>query len=143
MSPVTQIQVVFGDKQRVYQLSTQAHCTFFLAQHKFLHSFYVLPHQLFPMTLGCDWFIKTGAQLHFDTQSLVLPSRKPFTTIPLLSSPQLSSHIMHTQVHLESTIVRTTDIRRLLREFPTLFRKTMTTSQINLPIQHTIPISIG
>ena len=142
-SPAAQIQVVFGDKQQTYQSSTQAHCTFFLAQHKFLHSFYVLPRQLFPMTLGCDWFIKTGAQLHFDTQSLVLPSLKPFTTIPLFSSPQLSNHIMHTQVHLESTTVRTADIRRLLREFPTLFRKTTTTTQINLPVQHTIPTATG
>ena len=142
-SPAAQIQVVFGDKQQTYRSSTQAHCTFFLAQHKFLHSFYVLPRQLFPMTLGCDWFIKTGAQLHFDTQSLVLPSLKPFTTIPLFSSPQLSNHIMHTQVHLESTTVRTADIRRLLREFPTLFRKTATTTQINLLVQHTIPTATG
>ena len=108
-SPTTPIQVVLGDKQRVYQSSTQAHCTFLLAHHKFLHSFYALPCQLFPMTLGCDWFIKTGAQLHFDTQSLVLPSLKPFTTIPLLSTRQLSNHIMHTQVHLTSTTIQTTD----------------------------------
>ena len=108
-SPAAQIQVVFGDKQQTYRSSTQAHCTFFLAQHKFLHSFYVLPRQLFPMTLGCDWFIKTGKQPHFDTQSLVLPSLKPFNTIPLFSSPQLSNHIMHTQVHLESTMVGTAD----------------------------------
>ena len=50
---------------------------------------------------------------------------------------------MHTQVHLESTIVRTTDIRRLLREFPTLLRKTTTTTQINFPVQHTILTVVG
>ena len=61
------INVVFGDKQKIYQSSTHAHCTFVLAQHTFVHSFYVLPKQNFSLTLGCDWFVKHGAQLHFDT----------------------------------------------------------------------------
>ena len=138
-SPGAPIQVIFGDKQKIYQFARHAHCTFTLAQHSFLHSFYILPHQLFPITLGCDWFIKNGAQLHFDTQTLVLPNTKPLATIPLLNTPQFSTHILHTQVHLESPQVRLAAIRSILRQFPDLFDKPTKTAKINLPVQHSIP----
>ena len=138
-SPATLIQVIFGDKQKIYQFARHVHCTFTLAQHIFLHSFYVLPHQLFPMMLGCDWFIKNGAQLHFDTQTLVLPNTKPLATIPLLNTPQFSTHILHTQIHLEPPQVRLATIRRILQRFPDLFHKPTKTTKINLPVQHSIP----
>ena len=90
------INVVFGDKQKLYHSSMHAHSTFVLAQPTFVHSFYVLPKQLFSITLGCDWFVKHGAQLHFYTQRLVLPHNKPFTTIALLSAPHDSTQVIHT-----------------------------------------------
>ena len=91
------------------------------------------------MTLGCDWFIKNGAQLHFDTQTLVLPNTKPLATIPLLNTPQFNTHILHTQIHLEPPQVRLATIRRILRQFPDLFHKPTKTTKINLPVQHSIP----
>ncbi len=78
--PSPPISVLFGDNRQTYQSHTQAICTFHLAQHEFQHFFYVLPRQLFPITLGCDWFIKTDTQLHFDSRQLILPSAPP---IPL------------------------------------------------------------
>ena len=36
------INVLFVDKQKIYLSSMHAHCTFVLAQHTFVHSFYVL-----------------------------------------------------------------------------------------------------
>ena len=47
------IQVLFGDHQHLYHSRTQAHCTVTLGTLTFSHHFYVLPHQLFPLTLGC------------------------------------------------------------------------------------------
>ena len=133
------INVIFGDKQKLYQSSMHAHCTFILAQHTFVHSFYVLPRQLFSLTLGCDWFVKHGAQLHFDTQRLVLPHNKPFTTIPLLSAPHVSTQVIHTQIHVEPSESRLADLRHLLKSFPSIFCKTQKTAQVNLPVQHAIP----
>ena len=91
------------------------------------------------MMLGCDWFIKNGAQLHFDTQTLVLPNTKPITMIPLLNTPQFSTHILHTQIHLEPPQVRLATIRRILQQFPDLFHKPTKTTKINLLVQHSIP----
>ena len=133
------INVIFGDKQKLYQSSMHAHCTFILAQHTFVHSFYVLPRQLFSLTLGCDWFVKHGAQLHFDTQRLVLPHNKPFTTIPLLSAPHVSTQVIHTQIHVEPSESRLADLQHLLKSFPSIFCKTQKTAQVNLPVQHAIP----
>ena len=138
-SSATPIDVVFGDRQKLYQSSTHAHCTFILAQHTFVHSFYVLPKQLFSLTLGCDWFVKHGAQLHFDTQRLVLPHNKPFTTIPLLSAPHVSTQVIHTQIHVEPSESHLADLRHLLKSFPSIFCKTQKTAQVNLLLQHVIP----
>ena len=91
------------------------------------------------MTLGCDWFIKNGAQLHFDTQTLVLPNTKPLATIPLLNTPQFSTHILHTQIHLEPPQVQLAAIRSILWQFPDLFHKPTKTTKINLLVQHSIP----
>ena len=133
------IHVIFGDKQKLYKSFTHAHCTFTLAQHTFVHSFYVLPKQLFPLTLGCDWFVKHGAQLHFDTQTLVLPHLRPCTTIPLLNTPHTSTQVMHTQIQIEPAQSRLTDLRRLLGKFPKIFMKTEKTTQVTLQVQHAIP----
>ena len=115
------INVVFGDKQKLYKSSTHAHCTFTLAEHTFVHSFYVMRKQLFALTVGCDWFVKHGAQLHFDTQTLVLLHIRPFTTIPLHNTPYNSTQMMHTQIQIEPTQSRLADLRHLLGLFLKIF----------------------
>ena len=70
---------------------------------------------------------------------LVLPNTKPLATIPLLNTPQFSTHILHTQAHLESPQVRLAAIRSILWQFPDLFDKPTKTAKINLPVQHSIP----
>ena len=91
------------------------------------------------MALGCDWFLKNGAQLHFDTQTLVLPNTNQLTTIPLLHTTQFNTHILHIQIHLEPARVRLATIRRILRQFPDLFHKPTKTTKINLLVQQSIP----
>ena len=67
--------------------SIQAQCTFTLGTLTFSHHFYVLPHQLFPLTLGCDWFLKHRVVIDFNAHKLLVPHASP---IPLLqdSSPR-------------------------------------------------------
>ena len=77
------IRVLFGDHQRLYKSDTTAACTLKLGSTTIIHTFYVLPHQLFPLTLGCDWFIKSRAQLDFHTRHLTLPQARP---VPLFTS---------------------------------------------------------
>ena len=72
-------------------------------------------------------------------KTLVLPNTKPLAPIPLLNTPQFSTHILHTQAHLESPQVRLTAIRSILRQFPDIFDKPTNTTKINLPVQHSIP----
>ena len=85
-STAPSIQVLCGDHQHLYHSRTQAHCTFTLGTLTFSHHFYVLPHQLFPLTLGCDWFLKRRAVIDFNAHKLLVPHGSP---IPLLqdSSP--------------------------------------------------------
>ena len=47
----------FGDHSQAYWSCAQVHWTFYWAHDTFTHSFYFLPHQLFLVTIGCDWFI--------------------------------------------------------------------------------------
>ena len=56
-STAPSIQVPFGNHQHQYYSCTQARCTVTLGNLTFLHHFYILLHYLFPLTLGCDWFI--------------------------------------------------------------------------------------
>ena len=81
------ITVIFGDNNGTYHSQTQAICTFCIAQQTFTHALYILPKQLFPITLGCDWFVKTGAQLHFDSKTMILPRTPPIPLFRHQSSP--------------------------------------------------------
>ena len=82
-SKAPSIKVLFGDHQHLYKSNTTVVCTLKLGSTTITHIFYVLPHQLFPLTLGCDWFIQSRAQLDFDTRHLTLPQARPF---PLFTS---------------------------------------------------------
>ena len=101
----------------------------------FQHSFYVLPRQLFPLTLGCDWFMNTRAQIRFDSQQLVLPNN---LIIPMMKSCTNNAATVNTLEQLESTINRQQTLKKLLQKFPMIFEMTQITSQINLPVTHSI-----
>ena len=107
------ISVLFGDNRQTY---------------------YVLPRQLFPITLGCDWFIKTGTELHFDSRQLILPVAQP---LPLFLTHSNFTQI-NTHVALVDSHTRVSDIRCLLTDFPAFFTTPSHTSQVNYPTQHSI-----
>ena len=107
----TPIQILFRDKKQVYHSHTQVRYTFFLSHQHFSHSFYVLPHQLFPLTLGCDWFIKTRAQLHFDSSKLILPQSLP---IPIFKETPTSIATVNTKIEQIDAPIRLKDIREIL-----------------------------
>ena len=65
--------------------------------------------KLFSITLGCDWFVKHGTQLH---------------TTTLLSTPHISTHVIHTEIHIEPSQLRLADLQHLFGQFPSIFRKT-------------------
>ena len=99
-SKASPIKVLFGDHQRLYKSNTTVVCTLKLGSTTITHTFYVLPHQLFPLTLGCDWFIQSRAQLDFDTRHLTLPQAKP---IPMFTS-KCDHQISNAQVTLSKEI---------------------------------------
>ncbi len=129
------IQVLFGDNNQVYTSNSQAHLTFQIAHLRVSHNFYILPRQLFPITLGCDWFVQSGAQIHFDSRKLVLPSIHP---IQIFSNTNTSPIINNTQTLLEEAPRRLKDIQSLLQRFPQLFKKSNITHQVKFPVKHTI-----
>ena len=136
VQPASTIKVLFGDNKNLYTSSTQALCTLSFAQHSLTHAFYVLPRQLFPITVGCDWFIKTGAQLHFDSQQLILPSTNP---IPLFINRTRTCTPINSQHRIVSPEERQHDIRSLLQAFPSLFQPSAQTAKVNCPTRHIIP----
>ncbi|MCO5582965.1 hypothetical protein L7F22_036868 [Adiantum nelumboides] len=133
-STTSPICVLFGDNKELYTSDTLAHCTFYISNNLFHHTFYVFPRQLFPITLGCDWFIKHRARLQFDIHHLVLPQTLP---IPLLYSNSRPNFV-NTQCTIIDAEACTIDIRSLLHKFPTLFQKPLRTSTVSLPICHSI-----
>ena len=129
------IQILFGDHSRVYHSNQQVDCFFSLAQHSFAHSFYVFPRQLFSITMGCDWFIHSKAQLRFDSCQLILPN---IASLPILTQIQHNFMKVNSQISLETHEDRLRDIRKLLIHFPKLFQGSTKTSQITLPVYHSI-----
>ncbi|MCO5566622.1 hypothetical protein L7F22_020299 [Adiantum nelumboides] len=134
ISTTPPIIVLFGDNNQKYHSHSQVHCTFSLAHKTFTHAFYVLPRQLFPFTLGCDWFIKTKARLYFDSQHLILPNT---ILISMFCSHQ-GPNFVHAQYVVVDQCTRLHDIRTMLCQFPKLFKTQTHASQINLPITHHI-----
>ena len=133
-STAPSIQVLFGDHQHLYHSHTQAHCTFTLGTITFSHHFYVLPHQLFPLTLGCDWFLKRRAVIDFDAHKLLVPHASP---IPLLQDSSPSPHLSQVQVAL-SPQERLVSIRQLLARFPSLTLQPTHAPTVSFPVQHAI-----
>ena len=85
-STAPSIQVLFGDHQHLYHSRTQARCTVTLGNLTFSCHFYVLPYQLFPLTLVCDWFLKSRAMIDSTSRQLLVPQASP---TPLLhNNPQ-------------------------------------------------------
>ena len=128
------IQVLFGDHQHLYHSRTQAHCTFTLGTLTFSHHFYVLPHQLFPLTLGCDWFLKRRAVIDFNSHKFLVPHASP---IPLLQDSSPSPHLSQVQVAL-SPQERLVSIRQLLARFPSLTLQPTHAPTVSFPVQHVI-----
>ena len=120
ISAAAPIRVLFGDNKEVYYSQHRVYCTFSLAHTTFHHPFYVLPRQLFPLTLGTDWFIQSKAQLHFDSCTLVIPNVPPISIFT--TEKQLSDQV-NTQVNFESTTTTQSAIQQLLQSFPQLFQK--------------------
>ena len=133
--PAPPIPVLFGDNQRPYHSSTRAYCTFILAQSTFSYDFYVLPRQLFPITLGCDWFLRTRAKLNFNLKEFILPTTQP---IPIFVSTEDFPSIVNTQVAAPDPHSRRQDLQSLLRRFPHLFSPAKETGKINFPVSHAI-----
>ena len=129
------IKILFGDQQRVYHSHTQVMCMLTISSAQIHHRFYVLPRQLFPITLGCDWFLHSRACLDFSSQQLILPNHLP---IALFTSPRDTTHISNTQ-YLISPAERIIDIRRLLATFPSLSTPPAKPPSVRFPIHHTIP----
>jgi hypothetical protein len=129
------IRVLFGNNKKVYHSEQQAICSFSLAQNTFTHHFYILPSQLFPLTLGCDWFVKIKVQLHFNSHHLVLPNAAP---IPLFMDPAPTMVLVNTQVTIVFPVERLHNLKALLQKFPSLFQKSVKTTQVNFPTRHVI-----
>ena len=128
------IQVLFGDHQHLYHSHTQAHCTVTLGTLTFSHHFYVLPHQLFPLTLGCDWLLKRRAMIDFDAHKLIVPQAPP---IPLLHDSPHVPHLSQVQVAL-SPKERLISVRQLLARFPSLAAQPTHAATVSFPVQHVI-----
>jgi hypothetical protein len=82
--------------------------------------FYVLPRQLFPMTLGCDWFKDVQAQLWFDINQFVLLDCRP---IPICTPYQ--QHIARANTWMQVEIIdnRQKSISNVLQQFPRIFQQ--------------------
>ena len=135
IQPALEIHVLFGDNKESYTSSTQAMVTFCIAQHTFTHALYILPRQLFPITLGCDWFVKSGAQLHFDSQQLILKNTDP---IPLFISHTGAYTPINSQDRIIPPDIRKDKIHSLLHGFPSLFQPSVQTATVNCPTRHRI-----
>ncbi|MCO5574223.1 hypothetical protein L7F22_028005 [Adiantum nelumboides] len=133
--PAPPISVLFGDNQKLYHSSHIVALTFTISSKTFTHNFYVLPHQLFKLTLGCEWLLQHQARLDFSSQSLVFPNSLP---IPFLQMTTVPSHFNNAQFVEEDTTSRTQQLRNLLSQFPPLFQQSLLTPQVNLPISHSI-----
>ena len=81
-------------------------CMLTISSAQIHHRFYVLPHQLFPITLGWDWFLHSRACLDFSSQQLILPNHLP---IALFTNSRDTTHISNTQ-YLISPAERIIDI---------------------------------
>ena len=121
----------------MYRSHTQVMCMLTISSAQIHHRFYVLPFQLFPITLGCDWFLHSRACLDFSSQQLILPNHLPIT---LFTNPRDTTHINKTQ-YLISLVERINDIRRLLATFPSLPTPPTKPPSVRFPIHHTIPTS--
>ena len=128
------IQVLFGNHQQLYHSRTQAHYTVTLGTLTFSHHFYVLPHQLFPLTLGCDWLLKRRAMIDFDAHKLMSPQAPP--TLLLHDSPHVP-HLSQVQVAL-SPKERLISVRQLLAHFPSLAPQHTHATTVAFPVQHVI-----
>ena len=84
--------------------------------------------------------MNTRAQIRFDSQHLVLPNN---LIISMMKSYTNNVVAVNTQVQLESTINRQQTLRKLLQKFPKIFQTTQITSQINLPVTHSIETADG
>ena len=139
--PAPPIHILFGDSKQIYHSRSHVHCTFSLAQQSFTHSFYVLSHQLFPITLGCDWFIHTRARLHFDESTLVIPNSLP---IPIFHTRPPVVALVHSQTLFPSpALVHTPtqclqEVTLLLSQFPSIFKPHPQTALVKFPTGHVI-----
>jgi hypothetical protein len=105
------------------------------AQHTFTHPLYILPKQLFPLRLGYHWFVKTGAQLNFTSEQLVLSNA--------LINPLFMNHVsfmptINTQMTIPPPLTQLNDILALLQQLTTLFQKSVQTNQITFLTWHVI-----
>ena len=112
----------------------QAHCVVTLGTLTFSHHFYVLPHQLFPLTLGCDWLLKRRAMIDFDAHKLIVPQAPH---IPLLHDRPHVPHLSQVQVAL-SPKERLISVRQLLAHFPSLALQPTHAAAISFLVQHVI-----
>lgn len=67
------------DSKHLYQSNKVVHLAFQIHDQTFFHDVYVLPQQLFSMTLGCDRFINARATLDFEHHILTLLGLSPLT----------------------------------------------------------------
>ena len=135
ISSAPPITVLFGDSHRPYHSNRRALCTFILANQTFSHAVYVLPRQLFPPTLGCDWFLRTRAQLNFEKRKLILPRVQH---IQIFVNNGSCSPVVNTQVATPDARQRQQDLQSLLGRFPHLVNPVQESSAINFPVAHKI-----
>ena len=96
-STAPSMQVLFGGYQHLYHSRTQARHRVTLGSLIFSHHFYVLTHQLFPLTLGCDWFLKRRAIINLLAYKVLVPRAPP---IPHLHDSSLVPNLGQVQVAL-------------------------------------------
>ena len=112
---VQEISVIFGDKKHVYNTSKVLHLPFGVHGQCFQHPCYILPRQIFQVTLGCDWLMKHGAHLNFKNLSLDLPSKLQLPFLPLGSLQNLQN--VQNKGSLSVEECHQGEIQELLRKF--------------------------